>query len=93
MLTSGLSFSSKCSAHFIIIFLSFEFLFIYVFKCLFLFEREREKAPMWGRGRERGDTLSEAGSRLRAVSAEPHAGLEPTNREIVTGAEVGRSTG
>ena len=33
--------------------------------------------------RERG-TESEAGSRLRAVSTEPDAGLEPTNREIKT---------
>ena len=41
-------------------------------------ERERE-----------GDTESKAGSRLRAVSADPDAGLEPTNGEIVTGAEVG----
>ena len=27
-------------------------------------------------------------SRLHAVRAEPHAGLEPTNREIMTGAET-----
>ena len=49
----------------------------------------------WGevRGREReGDTEWEAGSRLRAVSTEPDAGLEPTNREIATRAEVGRFT-
>ena len=47
----------------------------------------------WGRGREReGDTESEAGSRLRAISTEPDAGLEPTNLEIMTCAEVGRST-
>ena len=39
-----------------------------------------------------GDTESEAGSRLRAVSTEPDAGLEPTNWEIVTWAEVGRFT-
>ena len=45
------------------------------------------------RGSEReGDADSEAGSRLRAVSAEPHAGLEPTNREIVAWADVGHST-
>ena len=31
-----------------------------------------------------GDTESEAGSRLRAVSTESDAGLEPTNREIMT---------
>ena len=36
-------------------------------------------------GAEReGDTESEAGSRLRAISSEPDAGLELTNREIVT---------
>ena len=36
-------------------------------------------------GAEReGDTESEAGSRLRAVSIEPDAGLELINREIVT---------
>ena len=40
---------------------------------------------MRGGGAEReGVTESEAGSRLRAVSAEPDAGLEPTNREIMT---------
>ena len=38
-----------------------------------------------GRGREKeGDTESEAGSRLQAVSTEPDAGREPTNREITT---------
>ena len=36
-----------------------------------------------GAGRE-GDTESAAGSRLRAVSPEPDAGLELTNREIMT---------
>ena len=36
-------------------------------------------------GAEReGDTESEEGSRLRAVSTEPDTGLEPTNREIMT---------
>ena len=45
------------------------------------------------RGAEReGDPESEAGSRLRAVSTERNAGLEPTNREIVTSAKVGRFT-
>ena len=46
-----------------------------------------------GRGAEReGDMGSEAGSRLRAVGTEPDAGLEPTDREIMTRAEVGRLT-
>ena len=31
-----------------------------------------------------GDTESEAGSRLGAVSTEPDVGLELTNREIMT---------
>ena len=36
-------------------------------------------------GAEReGDTESEAGSRLGAVSTEPDAGLEPINLEIMT---------
>ena len=37
-----------------------------------------------GRREREGDTESEAGSRLRAVSTEPHAGLELTNHEIMT---------
>ena len=48
---------------------------------------------MNGGGAEReGDTESEAGSRLWAISPEPDAGLKLTDREIVTWAEVGRST-
>ena len=48
---------------------------------------------MNGGGAEReGDTELEAGSRLWAISPEPDAGLELTNHEIVTWAEVGRST-
>ena len=48
---------------------------------------------MSGGGAEReGDTESEAGSRLWAVSTEPNAGLELTNCEIMTWAEVGRLT-
>ena len=48
---------------------------------------------MSGGGAEReGDTESQAGSRLRAVSTEPDTGLELTDREIVTRVEVGRLT-
>ena len=48
---------------------------------------------MNGGGAEReGDTESETGSRLWAISPEPYAGLELTDREIVTWAEVGRLT-
>ena len=40
---------------------------------------------MNGGGAEReGDTESEAGSRLRAISPEPDAGLKLTDREVVT---------
>ena len=40
---------------------------------------------MSGAGAEReGDTESEAGSRLPAVSTEPDTGLKPTNHEIMT---------
>ena len=47
-------------------------------------ERERASAHEQGRGRERErDTASTAGSRLWAVSTEPNAGLELTNREIM----------
>ena len=48
---------------------------------------------MSGDGAEKeGDTESEAGSRLWAVSTEPDLGLELTNFRIMTWAEVGRLT-
>ena len=37
-----------------------------------------------GRPEREGDTESEAGSRLRAVSTEPDVGLQLTDREIMT---------
>ena len=44
-------------------------------------------------GTERGgDTESEAGFRLPAVSTEPDTGLELMDCEIMTSAEVGRLT-
>ena len=50
-----------------------------------MFIVERLTEGEWGKGREKeGDTESEAGSRARAVSTEPDAGLEPMNREIMT---------
>ena len=45
-----------------------------------------------GKGHRAGDTEYKAGSRLWAVSTEPDAGLEPTNCEMMTWAEVGRLT-
>ena len=58
------------------------------FKCLFIFEREKVTEHKPGRGREWGkQNLKQAsGSEL---PAEPNVGLEPTNREIMTWAEVG----
>ena len=51
---------------------------------MFIFLRERERARV-GRGKEReGDTESEAGYRLQAVSSEPNAGLELMSCEIMT---------
>ena len=49
---------------------------------------EREKESRGGPERE-GDKESEAGSRLWAVSTEPNLGLQLTNRETMTWAQVG----
>ena len=47
--------------------------------------RESKRQSASGGGAEReGDTESEAGSRLRAVSTEPNTGLELTDPEIMT---------
>ena len=46
-------------------------------------ERERQSKSRGGAERE-GDTESEAGSRLWAVSTQPGMGLELTSREIMT---------
>ena len=55
-------------------------------------DRERQSMNGMGGAEREGDTEPEAGSRLRAVGPEPDAGLELTDREIVTRAEAGRST-
>ena len=48
---------------------------------------------MNGGGSEKeGDRGSETGSRLGAVSTKPDSGLELTDHEIMTRAEVGRVT-
>ena len=52
---------------------------------LFIFERETDRQSTSGGGAERereGDTKSEAGSRLRAISREPDAGAQTHEREI-----------
>ena len=60
---------------------------------MFIYFWERERAWAGEGQRERDwDTELEAGSRLHAVSTEPDIGLELTISEIMTWAEVGRST-
>ena len=54
---------------------------------IYFWETERQSVNMGGAERE-GDTESEAGSRLWAVSTEPDTGLELKNRETMTWAEV-----
>ena len=58
---------------------------------VYLFVRERRSVSRGGAERK-GGTESDAGSRLKAVSTEPKAGFELTDREIMTRAEVGHST-
>ena len=55
--------------------------FLFFLTFFFIFVRQRESAS---RAEREGDTESEAGSRLRAVSTEPNEGLELTNHEIMT---------
>ena len=57
--------------------------FFLIFVNAYLFLRQRQSMNGGGSERE-GDTESETGSRLQAVSTEPDAGLELTNREIMT---------
>ena len=60
---------------------------------MFIYFWDRERQSMNGGGAEReGGTEPETGSRLWAISTEPDVGLELTDREIVTWAEVGRLT-
>ena len=55
------------------------------FNFFFFFERKREGQSTSRGGAEReGDTESEAGCRLQAVSTEPNTGLKPMNHEIMT---------
>ena len=52
---------------------------------VYLFLREKDRARAGEGQRERKeDTEFQAGSRLRAVSTEPDAGLEPMNCELMT---------
>ena len=58
---------------------------------IYFWDRERQTMSRGGAERE-GDTESKAGSRLWAVSTEPNTGLKLVDREIMTWAEVERST-
>ena len=53
----------------------------------FFWERDRQSESGEGTEKE-GDTESEAGSSLWAVSTEPDEGLKPMSHEIMTWAEV-----
>ena len=68
-----------------------DYLCVIFFKFIYFWDRGRQSMNGGGSERE-GDTESETGSRLWAVSTEPDVGLELTNREIMTSAKVGRST-
>ena len=58
--------------------------FLNFFHCFYLFLGQRETEHERGGAEREGDTESETGSRLRAISLEPDAGLELTDREIMT---------
>ena len=59
--------------------------FIFYFLNVHLSLRGRDgQSTSGGEAETEGDTQHDAGSRPRTVSAEPDAGLEPTNREIMT---------
>ena len=67
------------------IFFRFVYFLNFFFSTFFIYFWDRERQSMNGGGAEReGDTESETGSRLRAISPEPDAGLELTDLEIVT---------
>ena len=58
---------------------------------MFIYFWERQSTS-WGGTEREGDTESEAGSRLWAISTDPNTGLELTNCEITTWTEVRRLT-
>ena len=72
------------------------FIYFIFFKCVFNFERERESRERQrvsrGGAKREGDTESEAGSKLWAVSTELDVGLELMSCKIMTQAEVRRLT-
>ena len=63
-------------------------LFYFNFFSTFIYFWETDTEPEQGRAERKGDTESEAGSRLWDVGTEPDMGLKLKNREIVTWAKV-----
>ena len=60
---------------------------------IYFWEREWERdRALVGEKQRKGDTESEAGSRLSAVSTEPDAGLQLKYHKIMTWSDVGRLT-
>ena len=63
----------------------------FLFNFLFIFEWKRE--PEWGKGqRERETQKPKRAPGSWAIRTKPDAGLKPTNREIMTLSQSGRST-
>ena len=60
------------------------FFFNFFFNVFYLFLGQRETEHERGGAEREGDTESETDSRLQAISPEPDAGLELTDREIMT---------
>ena len=58
--------------------------FFFFFTSIYFLRDIERQSTSWGGAEREGDTESEAGYRLRAVSPEPVAGLELTNGEITT---------
>ena len=71
------------------LFYQWDLIFFQFFKTFYLFLRDSVRE---GGAQRVGDTESEAGSGLSAVSTEPDMGLELTNCKIMTPAEVGGLT-
>ena len=61
--------------------------FKYFLMFIYFWDNVRDRVQA-AEGQTEGDTESEAGSRLWAVSPEPDAGFELTNHEIHTWAEA-----
>ena len=77
--------------HFLSHTISKPWIVFFFFFNVYFWKRERQSVS-GGRAEREGDMESEAASRLWAASTEPNVGLEPTNREIMAWAEVGRLT-